>query len=189
MSQTLPEMSRQEANWHQHLAGMRAAEKARNQGCNPAAIDAFATATAGPLEIGGFLLQPAGQGTVWTLKRLAKEFRAWADRHGLPSAGEGEENGTREALELGLSTLAFCDSLSCWTALELGDLESLIIRAEKIMWAMPVETFKKLEEHFQTQMQRIRDLTPDDEDAPGKPNGAGGNGTLPAMQTQPGVTD
>ena len=53
---TKPEMSRHEASWHEHLAGMRAAEAARKLGSNPAATDALATATAGPVTVGGFVL-------------------------------------------------------------------------------------------------------------------------------------
>lgn len=176
---TLPEMSRQEASWHEHLAGMRAAEAARKQGGNPAAIDAVAAATAGPVEIGGFLLYPATEGTVWTLKRLAREFAAWADKWQVPRAAPGAEDGYRELLELGLSTLAFCDSRQTFLDLEAGKLELLILKAEAMMWETPVEITKALAAHFEAGMQRIKDLNSDEEEPVKKSQATGGNGTSP----------
>lgn len=176
MSNTLPEMSSHEASWHEHLAGMRATEAARKLGADPAMIDAFAAATAGPVTIAGYELYPASEGTIWALKRVAREFKAWADGLGMPSAAEGAENGSRELIELGLSTLVFCDARGTFMALECGDLEGLIVRAEALMFETPVAVMKQLEAHFQTQMQRIRDLTPDAEDAPGKPPAAAASG-------------
>lgn len=190
MTPTLPEMSRQEASWHQHLAAMRAAETARKQGGNPAAIAAVASATAGAVEIGGFRLMPASEGTIWTLKRAAVEFRAWADAHGLPRAGDDAPDGTREMLELGLSILIFCDSRRCWIDLETSGIGLLIVRADELVWDLNVETSRALERHFQREMQRIRELTPADEDTPpGKLPAAGANGTSPAMPTPPAAAD
>ena len=165
---TLPEMSRQEASWHEHLAGMRAAEKARKQGADPTARNAVAAATAGPVTIGGYELYPATEGTVWTLKRLAVEFAAWAERHEMLSAREGEPNGTREMLELGLSTLAFCDSRGTFLALEAGMLEDLIVQADAMIWEMPVATTQALAKHFEKGMQAIRDLSAAEEEPPKK---------------------
>ena len=117
---------------------------------------------------------------------VAREFKVWADALGMPSAAEGAENGTRELLELGLSTLVFCDARETFMTLERGDLEGLILRADKLMFATPVEVTKQLEAHFQKQMQRIRDLTPDADDGPGKQIAAGGaNGNSPAMPIPP----
>jgi hypothetical protein len=180
-------MSRHEASWHTHLAGMRAAEAARAQGGNPHAIEAFATATAGPVILHGFTLYPATEGMVWTLKRMAREFNTWADRLGMPRAEFGEEDGTRELLELGLSTLVFCDALATWQALEMGQLESLIVKAEALMWQAPVAVAMDLAAHFKKQMRVIRDLTPGEEDAPGKPPETAGNGISPGMPTPPPV--
>lgn len=184
----LPEMSQQEASWHTHLAAMRAQETARNQGANPHAVEALASATAGPLRLHGFDLFPATEGTVWTLKRVAREFKAWADSVGMPHAAEGEEDGTRELLELGISTLVFCDARKCFMDLELGNLHSVIARADQLMWQIPLQVSRDLAAHFSRQMGRIRDLTPDEESAtPGKP--MAGNGTSPAMPTPPVVPD
>ena len=183
---TKPEMSRQEASWHEHLAGMRAAEKARAQGGDPTAVHAVAAATAGPVNIGGSDLYPATEGTVWTLKRLAVEFSRWADEIGMPSAMEGEAQGTREMLELGLSTLAFCDSRGTFLALESGRLEELITRADKLIWECPVAVTQALARHFEAGMQAIRDLNADEEeDAKKKSLAKAGNGTSPAMPTPP----
>lgn len=182
-------MSRQEASWHEHLAGMRAAEKARAQGGNPAAIDAVAAATCGPVRIGAFEIYPPTEGTVWTLKRLAREFAAWADALGMPSAADGEDNGSREMLELGLSTLAFVDSRQTFQYLEAGRLEDLILRAEKLMWETPVEVTKQLSAHFESGMARLRELNSGDEEAPKKPIAADGNGVSPAMPIPPAVAD
>lgn len=161
-------MSRHEASWHEHLAGMRAAEAARKTGSNPAATDALATATAGPVEIGGFVLEPASRGTVWTLRRAAREFVAWANALGMPRSADDAELGTREMIELGLSTLIFCDARACWMDMETGKLEELIARADALMWTVPVDVITKLESHFRAQMHRISELTPDAEDTPGK---------------------
>jgi hypothetical protein len=189
MNDPKPEMCAQEASWHQHMAGMRASAEARKQGSNPAATAALATATAGPVRIGRFTLHPASEGTVWTLKRLAREFAAWADVLGMPSAPEGGELGSRELLELGLSTLAFADARGTWQRLELGQLEQIIVEAECLMFDTPVAELRQLEQHFQKQMQAIRDLTPDAEPAPKKPQPADGNGTSPATPIPAEATD
>lgn len=178
-----PEMSRHEASWHEHLAGMRAADKARQQGSNAAAVHALATATAGPQIIGGYTLAPAAEGTIWTLKRLAMEFQAWADAIQMPAAETGTPNGTREILELGLTTLVFVDALECWGELERGNLEGLILRAEKLMWETPLEISRQLENHFTQQMAAIRDLSPEKDETPGKPQPAPASGTSAAMPT------
>lgn len=182
-----PEMSRQEASWHTHLAALRAQEAARKAGSNTAATEALATATAGPVTIGGYQLYPASEGTIWTLKRLAREFIAWADKLGMPHAAEGELRD-RELLELALSTLAFCDARRVWQLLESGRFEELIIEADRMVWYMPIETSRALEAHFSKQMARIRELTPDAETAPKKPE-AGGNGNSPATPIPAEDTD
>lgn len=188
MSLPLPEMSRHEASWHEHMAGMRAAAAARKQGGDPAAIEAIASATAGPVEIGGHRLYPASEGTVWTLRRVAREFAAWAARVGMPAAAENEPDGTREMLELGLSTLVFCDSLRCWNLLELGKIETLIVEAEELMWAKPVSVYRELEQHFHREMERIRSLSTTEVPAPKKPMPADASGTSTGMPTPPEAT-
>lgn len=189
MSLPLPEMSRHEASWHEHMAGMRAAAAARKQGGDPAAIEAIASATAGPVEIGGHRLHPASEGTVWTLRRVAREFAAWAERVGMPAAADDEPDGTREMLELGLSTLVFCDSLRCWNLLEAGRLESLILEAEELMWATPVRVYRELENHFHREMDRIRALsTSAGEPPPKKPMAADASGTSTGTPIPPEAT-
>jgi hypothetical protein len=183
-------MSRQEASWHEHLAGMRAAEAARKQGGNPAAIDALATATAGPVRIAGFDLYPASQGTIWTLKRVARQFTAWADRMGMPIATDPDDPGTREMIELGLATLVFCDSQQCWIDLETGKLEELIARADHLIWKVGVNDLLGLQDHFQTQMARLGQLSADDEEpTPGKLQPVGANGISPETATPPAVAE
>ena len=184
---SLPEMSRHEASWHEHLAGMRASAAARKQGGDPAAITALATATAGPVLIGTFKLWPASQGTVWTLQRVAREFSAWANALGMPKAGDHEPDGTREILELGLSTLVFADSLRVWHMLETGRLEDLISEAEQLMWEVPVDVYRSLENHFDREMGRIRRLHT--EDAPKKkPATQAESGTSPVIPIPPTAT-
>ncbi len=154
-----PEMSQQEASWHEHLAGMRAADAARSQGADPAAIDAFAAATAGPALIAGRSLQPASQGTIWTLQRVARLFAAWADATGMASAPDPDAPGTRELLELGLATLVFCDARAVWRELDSGDIAPLIAAAEDMMWELPLADQLALQAHFRTEMDRIRSLS------------------------------
>ena len=187
---TLPEMSRQEASWHEHLAGMRAAEKARKDGGNPEAIAALATATAGPVTLAGYDLYPASQGTIWTLKRVAREFTAWADLLKMPVSPDPDAPGTREMIELGLATLVFADSQRCWIDLESGKLEELITRADAMIWQLGVEDLLGLQNHFQTQMERLGNLSAGDEaPTPGKPPTAGLSGTSPAIAIPPVAAD
>lgn len=181
-------MSRQEASWHEHIAGMRAAEEARKAGGDPAAYEAFATAVAGPVTIGAFTLHPASEGTVWTLRRVAREFQVWADANGLAVAGTNEPDGERELIEMGLSVLVFCDSLRVWRALDARDLEGLIFEARQLVWGVPVEVYRALEAHFQEQMDAIRRLSDPSGAPPKKQTTAGGCGVSPATQTQPGDT-
>ena len=177
-------MSRHEASWHEHMAGMRAAAAARKQGGDPAAITALAAATAGPVIVGGFALHAASQGTVWTLQRVAREFADWAKRMRMPIAGDHEPDGTREILELGLSTLVFMDSMRVWHLLETGRLEDLIAEAEQLMWQVPVDIYRQLENHFDREMGRIRALR-GGEEAPKKPTPPDGSGISPVMPIPP----
>jgi hypothetical protein len=178
-----PEMSRHEASWHEHLAGMRAAEAARKQGGDPQAAEAMAWATASPVRIAGYELRPASQGTLWTLRRLAREFSAWADAIGMPKAAPGEADGSRECIEMGLTMLAFTDSLRVWDLLETERLGELITEAEKLIHRVPLEDYRKLERHFQMQMERIHGLTP--EAVPEKKTPETRTGGSPAMPMPP----
>lgn len=184
-----PEMSRHEASWHIHLAGMRAAAAAKKSGGNIDAIEALATATAGPRDIAGLQVYPATEGTVFTLKRIAREFNAWADSIGMPRAAAGEPNGHRELLELGLSTLAFMDALATWTALDTEGIEPLVLRAETLIFRVEISTQRALEDHFTREMARIRALTQDEDPAPKKSEEADGSGISPASQNPPAETD
>ena len=156
---TLPEMSAQEASWHEHLAGLRAADTAREQGSDTAATEALASATAGPTTIAGRPLQQATQGTIWTLQRVAREYARWARDHGIEPSASPDEPGTRELIELGLATLVFCDARACWRELDVGNLALLISRAEDMMWRMPLSDQMALQAHFATEMDRIRHLS------------------------------
>jgi hypothetical protein len=185
-----PEMSAQEASWHEHLAGMRAAEKARKDGGNPDAVAALATATAGPVTLAGYDLYPASQGTIWTLKRVAREFTAWADALGMPVSADPDAPGTREMIELGLATLVFADSQHCWVDLESGKLEELITRADAMIWKVEISDLLGLQNHFQSQMERLGKLSSGDEaPTPGKLPLAEPSGSSPATATQPAAAD
>lgn len=184
----LPEMSRHEASWHEHLAGMRAAEAARSKGADPLAVEALASATAGAVEIGGHRLLPASQGTIWTLQRLAREFSQWANGIGMPIADPGAPDGTRETIEMGLTMLAFCDSLRVWTLLESGRLSQLILEAETLIHRVPLEDYRRMEAHFQKEMERIRSLTPDAGPEHQKKTPETPAGGSPAIPTPPPAT-
>lgn len=183
-----PKMSRHEASWHTHLASMRAAEAARKQGSDPLTTSALATATAGPVVIAGFTLHPASQGTIWTLQRAAREFTAWADALGMTAAEDPERPETRELIELGLATLIFCDPRACWNELECGGLEDMILRAESLIWNLEVSSQIKLQEHFQSQMERLGQLASDGEDAGKKSEPVQGNGSSPTPAISPVAT-
>lgn len=182
----LPEMSRHEASWHELVAGMRAADIARQQGCDPAATAALATATAGPRQIGQFTLRPASQGTLWTLQRIAREWQGFADLNKIPGTGDSANPGTREIIELGLATLAFCDARATWLALDRGDLAGLAARAEEMMFDLPIEIQMALQAHFTSEMDRIKALTPGEEEEPKKPQPQpAAAGSSPAVPTPP----
>lgn len=187
MNATKPEMSRTEASWHEHVAGMRARAAAKRQGGNPLAEAAFGSATAGPRQIGGFTVHPATEGTVWTLRRIAREFAAWANALGMPIAADDEPEGTREMFELGLSTLVFMDSRRVWTALDAGGLEDLIGEADALFWDVPLETKRELERFFRGQMDVIRDLSGPGEAPKKKSPEADGSGISPEMPSPPPV--
>lgn len=176
----LPAMSAQEASWHEHLAGMRAADAARAQGADPAAIAAFAAATAGPVTIAGRVLEQASQGTIWTLQRIAREFTDWADAKGLPVSPDPDKSpGTRELIELGIATLVFIDSRTIWTALDEGRAQEIYRQAENMMWEIPLAEQLVLQRHFRAEMDRIRVISGDDAPAPEKKT---------APPVQPGVS-
>lgn len=182
----LPEMSQQEASWHEHLAGMRAAEAARSQGADPVAIAAFAAATAGPVAIAGRSLQQASQGTIWALQRVAREFAAWASDAGLASSANTDEPGTRELIELGLATLVFSDARAVWRTLDTGDIGPLIAAAEDLMWELPLAEQLALQSHFRAEMDRIRSLSGGSQDeAPEKKTPAPAAGPSSAIATPP----
>lgn len=161
MSTPLPPMSRQEASWHEHLAGMRAAEEARKAGADPLAIDAIASATAGPVKIGKFTLHPASQGTVWTLKKVAKQFAAYAEQHNIPSSGDPQDPADREIIEMGLAALAFADARGTWMALNPRDFPGLVLKADELMWETSAEIQLALQAHFTSEMDRLAALNPD----------------------------
>lgn len=179
----LPEMTAQEASWHEHLAGVRASEDARAEGSNPAAVTAFASATAGPVILAGRSLQPASQGTLWTLQRVAREFARWADENNYTASADPDAPGTRELIELGLATLVFCDARHVWRQLDAGRHADLFASAEEMMWAMPLPEQLQLQAHFRAQMDAISALSGgSEEDTPEKklPQAAS---PLPAMPT------
>ena len=183
-----PEMSSQEASWHEHLAGMRAGDAARHQGADPAAVAAFASATAGPVILAGRHLHQASQGTIWTLQRVAREFAAWADDVGLPHASNPEAPGTRELLELGLATLVFCDARLCWRMLDNHQLAELTQQAEDMMWEMPLPEQLALQAHFRGEMDRIRALSGNGSDEPEKKTLPPTAGISSAIATPPPAT-
>lgn len=174
-------MSAHEAGWHEHLAGLRATHESREQGGDVQAEEALASATAGPRVVGNFTLYPASQGTMWTLRRVAKEFEDYAAIHGIPASGDEENPGTRELIELGLSTLVFCDARGTWVNLEKGLLESLIVRADQLMWNTPIDVQVQLQNFFEEQMEIIGNLSDDGEPAEKKPESE-------TVKTSPGTS-
>jgi len=185
-----PEMSAREASWHVHLAGMRASAEAKKKGGNIDAIEALASATAGPRMIAGMPIYPATEGTVFTLRRIAREFNAWADGIEMPRAGAGQPNGHRELLELGLSTLTFMDSLAVWTALDAEGIEPLIVRAETLIFRVEIEIQRQLEDHFTREMARISELSGSDEGTPEKkPTLPAEHGNLAGTENPPTGAD
>lgn len=169
-----PRMGAQEASWCEHIAGMRAAQAAREQGADPLAVRAVGTATAGPVVIAGHPIKPATQGTVWTLQRAARMFSSWADEAGMEASGDPENPGTREMLELGLTTLIFSDARSVWRALDAGGFPGVMHMAEAVIWDMPLEDSRALQTHFEAQMETIRRLAGEEAPAPEKKPEAGG---------------
>lgn len=185
-----PKITAAEASWHEHIAGQRAAEAARSQGANPDATAAVATATAGPAVIAGHTLQPASQGTVWALQRAAGMFEAWAEERNLQHSPDPAAPGTRELLELGLTTIVFMHPRRAWLEMERGDFPALIARADALVWDLPLADAMSLREHFEREMATIRRLAGEEDEDPAakkpRPDGlSAANPTPPPAEASP----
>lgn len=152
-------MSRQEASWHEHVAGQRAAAAARQTGADPAALDAVARATMGPVAIAGLTLRPASEGTFITLRKCAAMFAAHADATGLPHATSPENPGERELYELGLASLVFADARRVFRALTAGQLPALMEEAMEMIFGLSLADRVALSRHIETQMAEINRLS------------------------------
>ena len=93
-----------------------------------------------------------------------------------------------ELMELGLATLAFCDARGCWKMLDAGQLQALIVRADEMMWSMPIETQFALQAHFQQEMERVKKLSPGEEDALGKLQNPEASGISQGAEIPPAET-
>jgi len=171
-----PEMSKTEATFHESIAGQRASAAAKKQGCDPAALDALAAATAGPVNIAGFDLKPATEGTFITLRKTAWMFVAHAERCGLPICNDPENPGERELYELGLATLVFTDARRVFRELNAGRLPQLMAEAMDIIFELSLEDQKRLKEHIEAQMEEIARLSGEAVEKPGKPLDLGAPG-------------
>ncbi len=78
-----PEMTRLEASFHASVAGARAAEEARAQGCDPARADALGLAACGGRSIGGLVLPLPGAYSALSIPRLGRLF----ELHGIVITG------------------------------------------------------------------------------------------------------
>jgi hypothetical protein len=152
-------MSRQEASWHEHVAGQRASAAARQTGADPAALDAVARATMGPVVIAGLTLRPASEGTFITLRKCAAMFAAHADALGLPHATSPQNPGERELYELGLASLVFADARRVFRALTAGQLPALMEEAMELIFGLPLADRVALSLHIETQMAEINRLS------------------------------
>ena len=156
-----PEMSRTEGSFHEAVAGQRASAEAKKQGCDPAALDALAGATMGPVIIGNIVLKPASEGTFITLRKIATLFQQRADSLGMPHADDEANPGERELYELGLASLVFADSRRVFRELNIGNLPALMNEAMDLIFELPLETQVRLKHHIEAQMQEINRLSGD----------------------------
>jgi hypothetical protein len=77
-----PTLSQLEANWHTHLAGIKAEKKAREQGMNPSDGEALLDAAAGGRIIGGVPFPPITGGFMMLLSKansIAKKIPEMAE--------------------------------------------------------------------------------------------------------------
>lgn len=165
-----PEMSAMEATFHQSIAGQRAAAHAREQGCDPQALDSLARATIGATRIGGVTLKPASEGTFITLRKIAAMFQQRADELGLPHSANPESPGERELYELGLASLVFSDPRRVFRELNIGNLPSLMNEAMDLIFELPLADQVALKNHIESCMAEISRLSGDGAEKPvGKP--------------------
>lgn len=168
-----PEMSKTEASFHEAVAGQRASAEAKKQGCDPAALDALAGATMGPVKIGHIVLKPASEGTFITLRKIATMFQKHADALGMPHSDDEASPGERELIELGLASLVFSDSRRVFRELNIGNLPALMNEALDLIFELPLETQVRLKHHIEKQMQEIDRLSgASATEKPGKPEKA-----------------
>lgn len=172
---TKPLISATEASFHESVAGQRAAEKAKAQGCDPEALDSLARATSGPVEIAGMKLNPPSEGTFITLRKIASMFQKHADAIGLPHSEDPESPGERELYELGLASLTFADPRRVFRELNIGNLPKLMTEAMDLIFELPLADQVALKNHIESAMEEIARLAGDGAAKPvvGKPGAAG----------------
>mgnify|MGYP000224030637 CR=1 FL=1 len=165
-----PTMSNTEASFHEVVAGNRAKAEAEASGGNQAAIEAVANATLEHRVVAGYELKPASQGTIFVLQEVARRFEEYCKTNPMHSSGDPKFPGSKELLEIGLSVLVFADPRRIFKDVQDGKIEELRYEAEEIIWTLPAEKAKLLNDHFTTEMDRLNQLSGSSSaDAPGKP--------------------
>ena len=151
-SQTKPSMTRREANWHAHVAGMRAAEAA-SEG-DPAAADALMEGSApSPTMVAGFHMPPLTIAVFWALRDVARA---------------GEIKGIESQI---ISLMAFLDPDAVRDAAKKKDIDWLVEEAYKISRKLTPSGYADLAGYIADQMEALRNLGGSPDDAPTAPVG------------------
>ena len=146
-----PTITRREANWHAHVAGMRASEAATAAGGDPAAIDALSGS--GPVVIGGISIPPLTIATFWSLREVAKS----CDITGIGSQM--------------ISLLAFLDPEAVRQAGKAGDIAWLEDEAFRLASTITPLVYAEIGRHIDAQLATMQSLGGSSDDSPEAPAG------------------
>jgi hypothetical protein len=148
-----PAMTRREANWHAHVAGMRASEAAADG--NPAAADAIMAGShprPGAM-VAGLHIPPLTIATFWALRDVAKA---------------GDVSGIESQL---VSLLAFLDPDAVRAAAKDKDLAWLEDQAYSIARSLSPQAYAEIGRYIGAQMAALESLGGSPDDAPDAPAG------------------
>lgn len=180
-----PVMSQQEASWHEHIAGLRAAEVARNQGEDPALIEAVVDATLPRPEVAGFQIKPATKGTLMAISRLAKQLLAYAKANDLSPSPNRNQPGELEMLEMAFMIMVFSEPKMIYRDTKDSLPAYLIAEAERLIFDVPALEMLKIQEQLEVELAAIGMVSPEEEPpAPGKPGESDQSSVDPTPQPE-----
>ncbi len=163
-----PAISRQEADWHAHKAGVRASQKAAASD-STIAVEALEASTPAVVESAcGWELRPVTIGTGIEQGHLAEYLDS------LPEAATEAERTERSLLEMALMQMLYADTIRFRRMRHEGGWEALVAEADRLNYAEPYEERLRLAEHLGRNAALIERLAPssveqEETPRPGKP--------------------